>query len=176
LARRSLRPNGGLYLFGSRRYRTGSPRSDIDVLVELKPDSDVRPASSVLSVQRLPSVGFVPGRRGKAVSCENESSVRAPTFDELVTKLEAVCFWKRSGGVIESADIDWTVTVPIDVEFVPSALLTGLLSRGGGHGRSAPSRSRSSRWVCLPSPISDRLPEKSLTSWSPCFGGPWRRA
>jgi hypothetical protein len=61
---------------------------------------------------------------GKAVSCENESSVRAPTFAELVTKLEAVRFWKRSDGVIESADIDWTVTVPLAIEFVPSALLT----------------------------------------------------
>ena len=33
-----------LYLFGSRRYRTGSSRSDIDVLVELKPGTHIRPA------------------------------------------------------------------------------------------------------------------------------------
>ena len=32
-----------LYLFGSRRYRTGSPRSDVDILVELKEGSHVRP-------------------------------------------------------------------------------------------------------------------------------------
>jgi predicted nucleotidyltransferase len=116
----------GLYLFGSRRYRTGSPRSDIDVLVELRPDSHVRPAElRAFSSEVCPALDLFLAEGGKAVSCENESSVRAPTFDKLVSKLEAVRFWKRSDGVIESADIDWTVTVPIDVEFVPTALLTG---------------------------------------------------
>ena len=32
-----------LYLFGSRRYRTGSLRSDVDILVELRDASHVRP-------------------------------------------------------------------------------------------------------------------------------------
>lgn len=115
-----------LYLFGSRRYRTGSPRSDIDVLVELKPESHVRPADlRAFSSNACPALDLFLAEGGKAVSCENESSVRAATFGELVTKLEAICFWRRSEGVIESADIDWTVTVPVDIEFVPTALVTG---------------------------------------------------
>src|ERR1700685_625242 len=115
-----------LYLFGSRRYRTGSPRSDLDVVVELKPDSHIRPADlRTFSSEVCPALDLFLADGGKAVSCENESSVRAPTFGELVTKLEAVRFWKRSEGVIESADIDWTFTVPVDVEFVPTALFTG---------------------------------------------------
>ena len=115
-----------LYLFGSRRYRAGSPRSDIHVLAELKPDSHIRPADlRAFSSEVCPALDLFLAEGGKAVSCENESSVRAPKFRELISKLEAVRFWKRSDGVIESADIDWTVTVPIDVEFVPSALLTG---------------------------------------------------
>jgi len=32
-----------LYLFGSRRYRTGSLRSDVDILVELRERSHIRP-------------------------------------------------------------------------------------------------------------------------------------
>jgi predicted nucleotidyltransferase len=32
-----------LYLFGSRRYRTGSPRSDVDIVVRLEEDSHIRP-------------------------------------------------------------------------------------------------------------------------------------
>jgi predicted nucleotidyltransferase len=32
-----------LYLFGSRRYRTGSLRSDVDILVELREASHIRP-------------------------------------------------------------------------------------------------------------------------------------
>jgi len=105
----------GLYLFGSRRYRTGSPRSDIDVLVELKPDSRIRPVElRVFSSEVCPALDLFLAEEGKA-----------PSFDELVTQLEAIRFWRSSGGVIESADIDWTVTVPIEVEFVTTALLTG---------------------------------------------------
>jgi len=115
-----------LYLFGSRRYRTRSPRSDIDVLVELKAESHIRPADlRAFSSEVCPALDLFLAEGGKAVSCENESSVRAATFEELVAKLEAINFWRKSRGVIESADIDWTVTVPIDIEFIPSALLTG---------------------------------------------------
>jgi predicted nucleotidyltransferase len=32
-----------LYLFGSRRYRAGSPRSDVDILVELADRAHIRP-------------------------------------------------------------------------------------------------------------------------------------
>jgi predicted nucleotidyltransferase len=37
----------GLYLFGSRRYRTDSPRSDVDILVRLGKDSHIRPQDCV---------------------------------------------------------------------------------------------------------------------------------
>jgi len=115
-----------LYLFGSRRYRTGSPRSDIDVLIELKPQSHIRPADlRVFTSENCPALDLFLAEGGKAVSCENESSVRAATFRELVAKLEAECFWRRSEGVIESADIDWTIKVPVDVNVAPTALVTG---------------------------------------------------
>jgi REase_DpnII-MboI/Nucleotidyltransferase domain len=120
-------PIDALYLFGSRRYRTGSPRSDIDVLVELKPNSHVRSAElRAFSSEHCPALDLFLAEGGKAVSCENESSVRAASFAELVTKLEAVCFWKRSEGIVETADIDWDVTVPIAVDFIPTALVTGV--------------------------------------------------
>src|ERR1700722_2960965 len=115
-----------LYLFGSRRYRTGSPRSDIDVLIALRPQSHIRPADlRVFTSENCPALDLFLAEGGKAVSCENESSVRGTTFGELVAKLEAVCFWRRSEGVIESADVDWTIKVPVDVNFAPTALITG---------------------------------------------------
>jgi hypothetical protein len=61
---------------------------------------------------------------GKAVSCQNESSVRAATFNELVTKLEAVCFWKSPDGVIDTADVEWTITTPVEIDFIPTAMIT----------------------------------------------------
>src|ERR1700733_11258245 len=76
-----------LYLFGSRRYRTGSPRSDIDVLVELKTDSHIRLADlRAFTSEVCPALDLFLAEGGKAVSCQNESSVRAPTFGELVNK------------------------------------------------------------------------------------------
>ena len=116
-----------LYLFGSRRYKTGSPRSDIDVLVELEPKSHVRPAEvRTFTSENCPALDLFMAEEGKAVSCANESSVRADSLAELVTKLQAVCFWKRSEGVIETADVDWDVEVSTNVDFAMTALVTGI--------------------------------------------------
>jgi hypothetical protein len=115
-----------LYLFGSRRYRTGSPRSDIDVLVELKPGTHIRPAElRAFSSANCPALDLFLADGGKAVSRENESFVRAATFGELVTKLEAVCFWTRIEAVLDSAGIDWIVAIPTHIQFVPTALNSG---------------------------------------------------
>ena len=115
-----------LYLFGSRRYRTGSPRSDIDVLVELQPETHIRPADlRTFSSENCPALDLFIAEGGKAVSCENESFVRASSFSELVAKLEAVCFWNRTEGVLDSADIEWVVSIPTDVNFAPTALGNG---------------------------------------------------
>jgi predicted nucleotidyltransferase len=40
-----------LYLFGSRRYRTGSLRSDVDILVELREASHIRPRNCARSLR-----------------------------------------------------------------------------------------------------------------------------
>lgn len=115
-----------LYLFGSRRYRTGSRRSDIDVLVELQPEAHLRAADlRTFTAANCPALDLFVAEGGKAVSCENESFVRAATFPELAAKLEAVCFWRRSEGLLDSADIDWLVSIPTDVDFVPTALNNG---------------------------------------------------
>lgn len=125
-----------LYLFGSRRYRTGSPRSDIDVLVELDTGVHIRPAElRAFSSGNCPALDLFLADGGKAVSCDNESFVRAATFPELVAKLEAICFWKQSEGVLDSADIDWTVSIPTDVKFAPT-VLTSVSARPGTWVRS----------------------------------------
>jgi hypothetical protein len=113
-----------LYLFGSRRYRTGSPRSDVDILVELREASHIRPQElSVFSTEHCRALDLFVADGGKAVSCANESHVRADSFEELVTRLEAVCFWNREKGLL-AADIDWEFRLPIGVDFVPTAMIT----------------------------------------------------
>jgi hypothetical protein len=113
-----------LYLFGSRRYRTGSPRSDVDILVELTNGAHVRPQElRAFSAEYCRALDLFVAEGGKAVSCANESHVRAASFPELVTRLEAVCFWNRSKGLL-SADIDWEFELPIGIDFIPTAMLT----------------------------------------------------
>jgi hypothetical protein len=82
-----------LYLFGSRRYRTGSPRSDIDILVRLDKDSHIRPQElRAFSSDHCRALDLFVAEGGKAVSCANESHVRADSFPELVSRLKRSVF------------------------------------------------------------------------------------
>jgi Nucleotidyltransferase domain len=101
-----------LYLFGSRRYRTGSPRSDVDILVGLGKDLHIRPQElRAFSSDYCRALDLFVAEGGKAVSCANESHVRADSFPELVARLEAICFWNRSESLLP-ADIDWEIRLP----------------------------------------------------------------
>src|SRR5271165_3339348 len=105
-----------LYLFGSRRYRTRSPRSDVDILVELIDGTHIRPQElRVFSGEHCTALDLFVADGGKAISCANESSVQAESFSALVSRLEAICFWKRSEGPVV-ADIDWRFELPHAVE------------------------------------------------------------
>ena len=111
----------GLYLFGSRRYRTLSPRSDVDVLVHL--DQFIRPSDLRLFAQlQCPALDIFIIDGAKAVSATNESYLEATTFDALIDMLRAVKFWSRDEGFLE-ADIDWKFSIRDDLEFRPTALL-----------------------------------------------------
>lgn len=46
-----------LYLFGSRRYRTGSMRSDMEILVEVREGSHVRPQELTCSPETAQNWG-----------------------------------------------------------------------------------------------------------------------
>ena len=123
-----------LYLFGSRRYRTGSPRSDVDILVGLGKDLHIRPQElRAFSSDYCRALDLFVAEGGKAVSCANESHVRADSFPELVARLEAICFWNRSEGLL-TADIDWEIRLPTGIDFVPTAMMT-LEPIGGGWSR-----------------------------------------
>lgn len=113
-----------LYLFGSRRYRTGSPRSDVDILVELTEGTRVRPQElRAFSGEHCTALDLFVADGGKAISCANESFVQAESFGALVSRLEAILFWKKSEGPVV-ADIDWRFELPHAVGFVPTAMIT----------------------------------------------------
>ncbi|MDA2911387.1 hypothetical protein MYX04_10700 [Nitrospiraceae bacterium AH_259_D15_M11_P09] len=110
-----------LYLFGSRRFRSGSSRSDVDVLVVT--DSHVKPADlRAFTNLNCPPLDLFLVTGAKAVSCANESHVEASSFDELVDHLSALLFWTRDGGS-EAVDIEWIFSVPVGIDFPPTAMI-----------------------------------------------------
>lgn len=115
-----------IYLFGSRAYNTGSLRSDCDLLVRISPNvntkgSDLRD----FAVGHCTALDFFLCSEARAVSCANDSFVYAATFDDLVTKLDAVLLWTRSGSFADFAFADtgnWTFRTAAGAEFTMTTL------------------------------------------------------
>jgi hypothetical protein len=96
----------------------------VDILVALREASHIRPQElRAFSAEYCRALDLFVAEGGKAVSCANESYVRAASFGELVKRLEAICFWNRSNGIL-TADVDWEFEVPIGIDFIPTAMLT----------------------------------------------------
>jgi hypothetical protein len=109
-----------LYPFGSRRFRTKSHRSDIDILV-IK-NTHIAPRElRKFAEEHCRALDFFLVQDGKATSCQNESYIEAESTPALIRKLDAVKFWARSAGRIQ-ADIDWTFKLRPDVQYAVSAL------------------------------------------------------
>src|SRR3954454_18678572 len=92
---RSLR---SVHLFGSRRYATGSLRSDIDLLLRFDEDPpaawDLAPTARRASVYLDPFIAVA----GVATSAINASSIQAESFEALVNRLDAVQLWASDAG------------------------------------------------------------------------------
>lgn len=112
-----------LYLFGSRKWRTDSLRSDLDILVchskHIRPN-DLR----AFCLTHCPALDLFLVAGGKAISVANESYVEAETAEELISRLAAVHFWSRDTGFLE-ADITWEFTVASGIDFPLTALTSG---------------------------------------------------
>ncbi|PDT76601.1 hypothetical protein [Bradyrhizobium sp. C9] len=123
-----------LYLFGSRQYGTGSLRSDCDILLRAEPDADVKQSRlRDFALEKCPALDFFLCTEARAVSAANDSFVYAPTFKELVTRLDAVRLWTRRSGFEDflfRRSGDWTFEAAAEVDFIhttlPDALITNL--------------------------------------------------
>lgn len=104
-----------LYLFGSRRFRTRSARSDVDVLVVSS--AYIQPLElRDFAYLHCTALDLFLVRDGRATSCQNESYVEAADFISLIRELRAERFWTRSQGRLQ-ADIDWTFSIDESVGF-----------------------------------------------------------
>lgn len=86
-----------IYLFGSRRHRSGSVRSDIDLLIE-GPDLP-GPAIVAAIARSIDSyIDVFIQRGGQAQSAVNESLIVAENPEALRKKLDVVLVWQRGHG------------------------------------------------------------------------------
>jgi len=76
------------YLFGSRRHRTGSVRSDIDILIFLDPILTGTQAQEIWNLE--PYLDIFYGRDGSVRSSVNESSITLPDRESLIRELNAL--------------------------------------------------------------------------------------
>lgn len=115
-----------LFLFGSRRHRTRSERSDVDLL--LKHDGHLK-ASEVREFidEVCPALDVFLVDGFKAVSVVNDSYVESSDFASLLEVLSGVKVWDREARKAD-ADVDWEMIVRADVVFTKT-VLPGILLR-----------------------------------------------
>lgn len=121
-----------VYLFGSRAYRTGSHRSDCDLIIRIDPSAKTKSSDlRDFATSRCSALDLFLCTDARAVSCANDSYVFATTFGDLVKKLDAILLWTREAGFTDFAFEEgrsWVFEVAEGVDFfatvLPGAALT----------------------------------------------------
>lgn len=100
-----------VYLFGSRRFNSGSIRSDIDIL--LKTNSFIKPSKlRDFTIRNHTALDLFVMENGKAISVANESYIQANDNDDLIKILNAVLLYDRGFGI--SGELTKRKTIEID--------------------------------------------------------------
>ena len=98
-----------VYLFGSRLHKTLSTRSDVDLLITIDDTINAEDIRS-FALEECPALDFFLIEGGCAISCANNSRVRAKNKKQLIDGLGAKKIWKKSKGCLP-IDIDWNFKV-----------------------------------------------------------------
>ncbi|HPE12622.1 MAG TPA: nucleotidyltransferase domain-containing protein, partial [Actinomycetota bacterium] len=110
------------FLFGSRRHRTRSVRSDVDILLEVgeatRPE-DVRD----FAMAHCRALDFFLIEGPSARSCANGSKVSGASRRDLIRRLDAVEFWNSKSGFL-TVDIDWDFQTLRGAEMIMTTLLS----------------------------------------------------
>ena len=115
-------------LFGSRRFKTKSIRSDIDLLITAS--GFIKPASVRLFAEMFcPALDIFVLDNGRAVSCMNESFVQAGSNSDLKGMLQAIEFWTKGSGICD-VDVPWEHEISLSVNYVMTALPNRIMIDG----------------------------------------------
>ena len=109
-----------IYLFGSRRYKTKSSRSDIDLLIEFN-DHVKQKRIIEFSEELCSALDIFKLENGKATSFHNDSYIEYDDNSELLQNLNAIEIWNKREGR-QKADIDWIANIDDRASYPPTSL------------------------------------------------------
>ena len=113
-----------VYLFGSRRHRTRSTRSDVDILVQAS--ASTRPEEvRDFAIEKCPALDIFLIHGSTAISCSNNSQVKGFNKGNLIRRLDAVLLWTDKRGFTE-ADVDWEFQVIKGQNMIMTTLVTSV--------------------------------------------------
>ncbi len=110
-----------IYLFGSRGYKTGSMRSDIDLLAITETPIPLPEINEWLPFEFPPVDLFVSYDKTIATSAANGSYIKKRSEETLVEQLDAICLWEKGKGFNE-AFTAWEQKALPDIDFKRSIL------------------------------------------------------
>jgi predicted nucleotide-binding protein/predicted nucleotidyltransferase len=111
-----------IFIFGSRRYKTRSIRSDMDLLIfgehSLNPIAVRDFANKTCKYLDF----FIADEKGSAVSCANSSFISEKNRKQLIRKLNCLLVWNNKKG-FSNEDIDWDFNTLLDYAPMMSTML-----------------------------------------------------
>ena len=110
-----------IYLFGSRGYKTGSLRSDIDLLAIATEPIVIPEINEWLHFMFPPVDLFVSCDKTSAVSITNGSCIKKRSEESLVEQLDGICLWKK-GEEFNDEFTEWEQKALSDIDFKMSIL------------------------------------------------------
>lgn len=100
-----------VYIFGSRRFETGSTRSDIDILLTTK--KFIAPAKlRDFTLEHSTALDLFILENGRATSVANESFIEADTNENLIKSVNAVLLYDKDSGI--SAELTKRKKIEVD--------------------------------------------------------------
>ena len=100
-----------VYLFGSRRFETGSSRSDIDILLEL--NKPIKPSKlRDFTLEHSTALDLFILENGRATSVANDSYIQSDNDKKLIKSVNAILLYDKTNGV--SAELAKRKEVEVD--------------------------------------------------------------
>ena len=110
-----------IYLFGSRNFKTGSVRSDIDLFFETK--EIIKPSKVRYFIdEHCKALDIFVLDRGEARSVVNESFIRGDNNGDVLRQCGAIKLWSRGEGLVQDSNIPWKLGYASHIDFTKTML------------------------------------------------------